>query len=167
LLSRLARINVRGAKNLQYTDQDIDPEIGQEFKLELPIPSRHLTKEEAFFRVAILAILLFLTYIVPVPLSKVFVQLANIEFSAGNNRLGDVSYRLALAVNGKLKEAVNPCYVYNAQKQYELAISYCSKVIEIDPNITTRLHITTRLRLLLRDFGYYYEILRFTLIGVV
>ena len=146
-LNRLAKFEFRGAKNLRYIDQDSNPElpnisqdsepeslnISQDFKPELSIPSwLTLTKEKFAARIIIFAILSTLIYIIFNSVSGVLVRLGNIEFSAGNEKLGIVSYDLALEFNNDLKKAVNQCYAYEAQKQYELAISNCSKAIEID-----------------------------------
>ena len=39
LLNRLARIQFRGVKNLEYTDQDIEQDMDQAIEPELPIQS--------------------------------------------------------------------------------------------------------------------------------
>ncbi len=93
-----------------------------------------LARDKAIFFVVWVAIVLILAYVVPGPLSRAFVQFGNMEFSAGNDNLGMASYRLARLFNGDLKESVDQCYASNLQKQYELAIGYCSKALAIDPN---------------------------------
>lgn len=136
MLNRLARINVRGTKNLQYID--LDTEINQEIKPELATPSWLTLPPEKFTaRIFIFAILSFLIYVLLSSFSRVLVQLGNAEFSAGHDRIGTASYNLALALNGNLKEASERCIAARVQGQYELAISYCSKAIEIDSNFAT------------------------------
>lgn len=93
-----------------------------------------LVREKAIILVVIFASVLFLYYIVPAPISRALVQLGNIEYSAGYDKLGVASYNLARLFNNDLKESVDQCYAYNSQKQYEVAISSCNKVIEIDSN---------------------------------
>lgn len=140
-LNRLAKIEFGRAKNLSYIDQDFEPELpntDQVFRLESQIPSWLTLASEKFVRlIFILAILSIAIYIVFDSFSRVLVRLGNIEFSAGNEKLGIASYNLALEFNRDLKEAVNQCYAYNAQAQYELAINQCSKAIEIDENYST------------------------------
>jgi tetratricopeptide (TPR) repeat protein len=140
LLNRLARFEFSGTKNLQYIDQDSEPElpnINQDIKPELPIPFwLTLTKEKFAARIIIFAILSTSIYIVFNSVSGVLVRLGNIEFSAGNEKLGIVSYDLALEFNNDLKKAVNQCYADNAQKQYKLAVEHCSKVIDINEQYT-------------------------------
>jgi hypothetical protein len=109
LLNRLARFEFSGTKNLQYIDQDSEPElpnINQDIKPELPIPFwLTLTKEKFAARIIIFAILSILIYIIFNSVSGVLVQLGNIEFSAGNEKLGIVSYDLALEFNNDLKKS--------------------------------------------------------------
>jgi len=131
LLNRLAKIQFRGVKKLQYTDQDMDEDI----EPELPIQSwLGLPNEKFIGRIVIFVILSFLIFIIFSSFSGVLVQLGNAEFSAGYEKFGIATYNLALEFDQDLKEAVNNCYAYNTQQQYELAISSCSKAIEIDPN---------------------------------
>ena len=95
-----------------------------------------LVKEKAAV-VVITASILFLLYFASVPLSKALVKLGNNAFSAGNDFWGIAIYNLAGLFNGELKDFVDQCYRYNAQQQYELAISSCNKAIEIDSNYAT------------------------------
>ena len=133
-LNRLTKIQFRGVKNLQYTDQNIN----QENQPELQIQSwLGLPREKFVATIFIFAILSFIIFILFSSFSRVLVQLSNAEFSAGYEKLGIVTYNLALEFNKDLKEAVNDCYAYNTQQEYELAIKSCSKAIEIDPNLAT------------------------------
>lgn len=134
LINRLANIQFRGVKNLQYTDQDAD----QDIEPELPTQSwLGLPSEKFVARIVIFLILSFLIFIIFGSFSRVLVQLGNAGFSAGHEKFGIVSYNLALEFNQGLKKEVNKCDAYNTQQQYELAISSCSKAIEIDPNYAT------------------------------
>ena len=140
LLNRLAKFEFRITKNLQYTDQDFEPEspnTDQDFKPELPNLSWiTLTREKFAVRFVIFVILSTLIYIVFNSVSGVLVQLGNIEFSAGNEKLGIASYNLALEFNRDLKEAISQCNADNSYRhQYELAISDCSEAIEIDEQL--------------------------------
>jgi len=109
--------------------------MNQDSKPKILLPSWLIwVKEKTIVLVVVGASILILTYIAPGPLSRALVQLGNAQISAGNNILGGASYNLARLFNGDLKESVDQCYAYNAQQQYELAIDYCNKAIEIDPN---------------------------------
>jgi tetratricopeptide (TPR) repeat protein len=109
--------------------------MNQDLKPEIPISSWPiLIRKKALVLIAILAILLCLYKIVPTPLSKVFVQIGNAQFSAGNDKSAIASYNLALVFNGNLKKSIVQCVADMTQREYELAISDCSKVLEIDPN---------------------------------
>ncbi len=135
-LNRLAKIKFGRAKNLTYIDQDFEPEspnVDQDFKIELQIPSwLTLTPEKFVGLIIVFAILSTLIFVASASFSRALVQLGNVEFSAGNEKLGTVTYNLALEFNSDLKEAVSQCYTYGTQKQYELAINHCSKAIEIN-----------------------------------
>jgi len=130
LLNRLAKFELGGAKNLQHIDQDFEPESPTSSSPVLTI----LTKEKIAVRIAIFVILSYLIYVVPASLSRMLIEFGNSEYSTGNEKIGTVSYSLALELNNSLKKVISQCYTDNAQKQYELAISDCSKAIEIDPN---------------------------------
>jgi tetratricopeptide (TPR) repeat protein len=131
LLNRLAKIQFRGVKNLQYIDQDIDQESEPELQIQswLGLPNVKFVAS-----IVIFAMVSFIIFILFGLFSRVLVQLGNAEFSAGYEKLGIATYNLALEFNQALKEAVNNCYAYNTQQEYELAIQSCSKAIEIDPN---------------------------------
>lgn len=125
LLNHLTRINVRGAKNLHYTDENVEP--------ELSTPSLFvLSREKIFIRVIVFLILSFLIYTVPAPLSKILIDFGNSEYSTGNEKLGTVSYNLALEFDNELKKAMHQCNANNAQKEYKQAIEDCGKAIEIN-----------------------------------
>ena len=68
-----------------------------------------ITGEKFAARFIIFVILSTLIYIVFNSISGVLVQLGNIEFSAGNEKLGLASYKLALEFNRDLKKAINQC----------------------------------------------------------
>jgi len=141
LLNRLTKIEFGRAKNLRYIDQDFEPELpntDQDFRLESQIPSWITLTSEKFVRlIFILTILSTAIYITFDSFSRVLVWLGNIEYSAGNEKLGTASYNLALEFNRGLNQAVNQCYAYNTQQEYELAINHCSKAIEINENYAT------------------------------
>lgn len=142
LLSRLTRINVRGAKNIKFSDQDENLEIDQDIKLELPKNSWIALPLDKFTaRIIIFIIFSFLIYILLSSFSRILVQFGNVEFSAGHEKAGIAAYNLALAFNENLKEAVSKCLAYNTQKQYETAITHCNKAIEINENYISALLI--------------------------
>jgi tetratricopeptide (TPR) repeat protein len=135
LLNRLARINVRGAKNLQYTDQDVNLEIDQDIKRDLPTQSWLTLPPEKFgVLIIVFVILSSVIYILFSSFSIILVQIGNIEFSAGYEKFGIATYNLALEFNRGLKTEMNQCNADNAQKQYEQAIEHCSNAIEINEN---------------------------------
>jgi tetratricopeptide (TPR) repeat protein len=137
-LNRLAKFRFRGAKNLQYTNQDIDLEIDQNIKPDLPKRFWLALPSEKFLTVVFMFIILSLViYIMFDSFSGVLVQLGNIEFSAGYEKSGIATYNLALEFNENLKEALDKCRTYNMQNQYEMAITHCSKAIEINENYIT------------------------------
>jgi len=142
LLNRLARIQFRGMKNLQYTDEDEDQgvgqTVGQHIEPEWSIQSWFVVPSEKFIaRMVVLAMLSFLIFIIFASFSRVLVRLGNAEFSSGYAKFGIATYNLALEFNEDLKKAVNQCDADNTRQQYELAIHSCSKSIEIDPNYAT------------------------------
>jgi tetratricopeptide (TPR) repeat protein len=96
-----------------------------------------LMREKAIVLVAIVAIFLCFTYFLPIPLSRALIRLGNAQYSAKNNGLGTAIYNLALAFDSNLEEAVKQCAADKDQGQYELAMTHCSKVIEIDSNYAT------------------------------
>lgn len=109
--------------------------MNQDSKPKILMPSwLILVREKAIVLVFIFAIIWFLTYILPGPFSRTLVKLGNAAFSAGNENFGVTSYYLSRFFNSDLKQSVDQCYAYNAQKQYELAIDYCNKAIEFDSN---------------------------------
>lgn len=109
--------------------------MSQDSKPAMLIPSwLILIREKAVVLVVILAILLCFVYVLPVPLSRVLVQLGNAAFSAGNDGFGSASYNLALAFNNELNESFKQCDDDKNRARYELAITDCSNVIEIEPN---------------------------------
>ena len=125
LLNRLARINVHGAKNLHYTDQDVESELPTS---SLPV----LPKEKILIRIVVSVILSYLINVAPAPLSRTLIDFGNSEFSTGNEKLGTVSYNLALELNNNLQTTVHQCYADDAQKQYKQVIEHCSMAIEIN-----------------------------------
>ncbi len=109
----------------------------QESRPKILIPAwLTLVKEKAIV-VVITASMLFLLHMAASPVSKALVKLGNTAFSARSDFWGIAIYDLAGLFNGELKEFVDQCYRYNAQQQYELAISSCNKAIEIDSNYAT------------------------------
>jgi tetratricopeptide (TPR) repeat protein len=109
--------------------------MNQEIKPEFSIsPWPDLTRKQWWGRVAIfLLCLIFIDVGLPI-LSKVLVQFGNFEYSTGHERLGEISYNLALGFDDDLKEEVNQCYRDNSEGNYESAIEHCNKAIDINEN---------------------------------
>ena len=92
LLNRLAKIEFRGAKNLKYVDQDLEPELpnaDQDFKIGLSIPSWiTLTGEKFTARIIIFVILSTLITIAFTSFSGILVNLAMLNFQQGMKSWG-------------------------------------------------------------------------------
>jgi len=130
LLNRLAKIEFGGTKNLQYIDQDFEPES--------PTPSSPvLNKEKIAVRIILSIILSYLIYVVPNSLSRVLIEFGNFEYSVGSEKIGTTSYNLALELSNDLNKAMKQCVTDDAQKQYKLAIEHCGNAIEINKNYAT------------------------------
>src|SRR5260221_12397778 len=106
LLNRLAKFEFGDTKNIQYTDQDSEPESPIS---SLPI----LTREKFAVRIVIFIVLSYLIYIVPAYLSRILVEFGNSEYSTGNEKIGTASYNLTLELNNEFKKAINKCYFDN------------------------------------------------------
>ncbi len=77
-----------------------------------------LTRKNAVVPVISAVFLLVLISIVFTSASSVLIKLGNAEFSAKNEKLGTLSYNLALGLNSELNDAANQCESDVAQMRY-------------------------------------------------